>query len=132
MRGDGCFGILVQGKADTACLEIVNGQVGAQEAVTEDVKVVVPCLDTYDAIVDILLVEIYSVVFKGHTEIVAGTAKLNANLVDFPSHLSALLAHKEAEFGVKLASETIGKVSLRVYFHELGELYRRYRYQGCP
>ena len=71
MWGDGCFGVLVQGKAHTACFEIVNGQVRAQEAITEDVKVVVSCLDTYDAIVNILLVEIDRVVFEGYTKIVA-------------------------------------------------------------
>ena len=71
MWGDGCFGVLVQGKAHTASFEIVNGQVRAQEAVTEDVKFVVPSLDTYDAIVNIILVVIERVVFEGHTKIVA-------------------------------------------------------------
>ena len=88
----------MQGKADTAGFEIVDGQVGAQEAVTEDVEVVVPCLDAYDAIVNIVVVlEIDSVVFEGHTEIVTCPTELYANIIHFHCHLRALLAHKKTE-----------------------------------
>ena len=75
----------MQGKADTAGLEIVNGQVGAQEAVTEDVKVeTFECRDAYDALVKIFIAEIECVVFEGHTEIIACPTELYANIIYFP------------------------------------------------
>ena len=76
----------MQGKADTAGLEIVNGQIGAQETVTEDVKVeAVECRDAYDALVKIFIAEIECVVFEGHTKIIACPTELYANIIYFPS-----------------------------------------------
>ena len=76
----------MQGKADTAGLEIVNGQVGAQEAVTEDIKVeTFECRDAYDALVKIFFAEIECVVFEGHTEIIACPTELYVNIIYFTS-----------------------------------------------
>lgn len=76
----------MQGKADTAGLEIVNGQIGAQETVTEDVKVeAVERRDAYDALVKIFIAEIECVVFEGHSEIIACPTELYANIIYFTS-----------------------------------------------